>query len=97
MNSPMNPWTYAIDVARLGMEAQHVIALRMMQLAGGGALATREANRMVAEKATTLVEAQWAAAAALADARGPHIAATRAFGAYKRAVRRNRRRLSRRR
>jgi geranylgeranyl pyrophosphate synthase len=93
----MNPWTYAFDVARLGMEAQQVIALRMMRLAAGGPLATREANRMVAEKATALVEAQWAAAAALAGARGARIAAARAFGTYKRAVRKNRRRLSRRR
>jgi hypothetical protein len=93
----MNPWTYAFDVARLGLEAQQVIALRMMRLAAGGALATREANRMVAEKATTLAEAQWAAAAALAGAHGARIAATRAFGTYKRAVRKNRRRLSRRR
>jgi hypothetical protein len=92
----MNPWTYAWDVARLGMEAQHVIALRMMRLAAGGALATREANRMVVEKATTMVDAQWAAVAALAGARGPRVASTRAFGTYKRAVRRNRQRLSRR-
>jgi hypothetical protein len=97
MNSPMNPWTYAFDVARLGLEAQHVIALRMMRLAAGGALATREANRMVAEKATTLAEAQWAVAAALAGAHGPRLAAAQAFGTYKRAVRKNRHRLSRRR
>jgi transcriptional regulator GlxA family with amidase domain len=92
----MNPWTYAFDVARLGLEAQCVMALRMMRLATGGALATREANRMVTEKAATMVDAQSVAVAALVGARGPAVAAKRALGTYKRAVRKNRRRLSRR-
>jgi hypothetical protein len=55
------------------------MALRMMRLAAGGALATREANRMVVEKAAAIAEAQCAAAAALAGARGPSIAAKRAL------------------
>ena len=91
----MNPWAHALDLARLCVEARCVMALRMMRLAAGGALATREANRMVVEKAAALAEAQCAAAAALAGARGPGIAAKRALVPYKRAVRKNRRRLSR--
>jgi hypothetical protein len=34
----------------LGVEAQQVIALRMLRLAAGGALAEREAARMITEK-----------------------------------------------
>jgi hypothetical protein len=44
------PGLISLALARLGIEAQRVIALRMMRLAGGGALARREAWRMMAEK-----------------------------------------------
>jgi hypothetical protein len=93
----MYPWTFGFDLARLGMEAQTVIALRMMRLAAGGALAGREAQRMVAEKSAAALAAQMAAAAALTGGRGPSVAIKRAYGTYKRAVSRNRQRLSRRR
>jgi len=91
----MNPWTYCLAMTRFAFEAQTVIALRMVRLAAGGALAQREAGRMVAEKAEALAKAQLAAAAALAGGRGPGRAGARAFGIYKRAVSKNRRRLSR--
>ena len=93
----MDPWTYTLNLARLGFEAQHVIALRMMRLAAGGALAHREAQRMVVEKSAALMTAQMAAAAALMGGHGPRTAAARALRPYKRAVSRNRQRLSRRR
>ena len=93
----MDPWTYSLNLARLGFEAQCVIALRMMRLAGGGALARREAGRMIAEKSAALIAAQMTAAAALAGGRGPHTAAVGALRPYKRAVSRNRHRLTRRR
>jgi hypothetical protein len=97
MNFIMNPWTYSLALTRFAIEAQTVIALRMLRLATGGALARREARRMVMEKGTALTKAQLAAAAALAGGRGPHKAGTRAFATYKRAVSKNRQRLSRRR
>jgi hypothetical protein len=96
MNPFMNPWTYSLALTRFALEAQTVIALRMLRLATGGALARREAGRMVIEKGTALTTAQLAAAAALAGGHGPRKAGTRAFGTYKRAVSKNRRRLSRR-
>jgi geranylgeranyl pyrophosphate synthase len=92
----MDPWTYTLNLARLGIEAQQVIALRMMRLAAGGALARREAERMIAEKSAALMGAQMAAAAALIGGRGTQ-AAARALRPYKRAVSRNRQRLTRRR
>ncbi|MBV8826491.1 MAG: hypothetical protein JO084_01635 [Bradyrhizobiaceae bacterium] len=92
----MNPWTYSLALTRFAIEAQTVIALRMMRLAAGGALAQREAGRMVIEKGEALAKSQMAAAAALASGGGPRAAGTRAFGTYKRAVSKNRRRLSRR-
>ena len=92
----MDPWTYSFNLVRLGFEAQQVIALRMFRLAAGGALARRETQRMIVEKSAALVAAQMAAAAALAGGRGPRTAGARALGPYKRAVSRNRQRLSRR-
>ena len=92
----MNPWAYSLDLARLGFAAQQVVALRMLRLAAGGAVAQREAQRMILEKGAALIAAQMAAAAALAGGRS-HTAAARALRPYKRAVSRNRQRLVRRR
>jgi len=83
------------DIARLGVEAQWVVALRLARLASGGALGKRESNRMVMEKTVAVVEAQMAAATAMMTGRSPKVAAKRALGTYRRAVRANRRRLSR--
>lgn len=93
----MNPWTYSLALTRFAIEVQTVIALRMLRLATGGAIGRREARRMVVEKGTALTKAQLAAAAALAAGASPRKAGTRAFGTYKRAVSKNRRRLSRKR
>ena len=47
----------AVDTSLLALESQQVIGLRVLKLALGGDAATREANRMVAEKATAFGEA----------------------------------------
>jgi hypothetical protein len=90
------PWiALSYDLMRLGIEAQAVMALRLMRLAAGGALAEREAARMVTEKAATVVNAQTAAAVALATgARGAAVS-KKAVRVYRRRVRANRRRLTR--
>ena len=50
--------------AWLAMEAQQVIALRLMKLAMGGPAAKREAHRMVAEKLDAITKAAGMMAAA---------------------------------
>jgi len=45
------------DGARLGFEAQQVIGLRLLRMAGGGPRAQAEASRMVTEKAMAFTEA----------------------------------------
>ena len=47
----------AADAALLGFEAQRVIGLRMVALGAGGAAAEAEGRRMVAEKASAMMEA----------------------------------------
>jgi hypothetical protein len=48
---------FSLDAARLGYEMQTVMTLRMLKLARGGAAATTEAQRMVAEKGVAFAEA----------------------------------------
>lgn len=92
-----NPWlTLTLNTFKLSIEAQSVIALRMLRLAAGGARGQAEAQRMVTEKAAAAAQAQIAAAAALLSGREHHVAAGRALRIYKKRVRANKRRLSRR-
>jgi hypothetical protein len=90
------PWTTWLAAASLGAEAQWVIALRMMRLAAGGAVAATEAQRMISEKVIANAQAQFAAGMALASGHGIGGAARAAAKPYKRAVGANRRRLTRR-
>ena len=91
-----NPWlTLCFNMMRLGLEAQTVIALRMMRLAAGGAAAQSEATRMVSEKAGAALEAGFAAAT-LAAVGATHPAIGRkVVSGYRKQVRANRRRLLR--
>jgi hypothetical protein len=47
----------AADWVRIGLEAQQVIALRLIKLSTGGGAAQAEATRMVTEKAAAFAEA----------------------------------------
>ena len=47
----------ALDTSMLALECQQVIGLRVMKFTLGGPEASREANRMVAEKVTAFGEA----------------------------------------
>jgi hypothetical protein len=92
-----NPWLgLAFKAFELGIEAQSVIALRMMRLAAGGARGRAEASRMVAEKVGALAEAQTRAAAAILTGRREKVVAGKVLNTYRKRVRANRRRLSRR-
>ena len=92
-----NPWlAFTLKSIELGIDAQAVIALRLMRLAAGGARGQAEAQRMVTEKVSTAAEAQVAAAAAITTGRKTHVAAGKALGAVRKRVRANKRRLSRR-
>jgi hypothetical protein len=81
---------------QVGVEAQSVVALRMMRLAAGGARAEAEASRMVVEKVLAAGEAQAAIVAAATRGDKDHVVAGKALNVYRKRVRKNRRRLSRR-
>jgi hypothetical protein len=78
--------------AWLALEAQQVIALRVLKLSRGGAAARREAHRMVAEKVNAAGKA--AGMMAAAGARGaPDGGADAVMRMLRRRVRANRKRL----
>jgi hypothetical protein len=89
----INFWNNYLRLAQIACEANFVVALRLIRLASGGALAQREAQRMVVEKAIAIGEAQVAAATKLIKGRGTAAAAKSASAVYHRKVRANRRRL----
>ena len=90
-----NPWPAYFQLAQTAWDANVVVAMRLMRLAAGGALAQREAQRMVIEKGLTFAEAQVAAAAKMMTGAGIAGATKSASGIYRRKVRSNRRRLVR--
>jgi hypothetical protein len=92
----LNLWHAYIRAAQVGWDANVVVAMRLMRLGVGGALAQREAQRMVAEKVTAIAEAQVAAVTKMIKGGGMAAATKSASAVYRRKVRANRRRLTRR-
>jgi hypothetical protein len=88
-------WKDWINAAALGLEAQGVIAMRLLKIAAGGPAADAECQLMVTEKFAAAVAAQAAAANALARGRSIHDAAALALIPVRRRVRANHRRLMR--
>ena len=91
----LNLWSAYFRLAQIGWDANVVVALRLMRLASGGAVAQREARRMIAEKAVATAEAQSEAAAKMLAGHGLTAATKSASRVYRRKVKANRRRLVR--
>ena len=81
---------------QLGVDAQNVIALRMIRLAAGGARGQDEARRMTAEKIAASVEAQAMAGLAIITGHEDRVVAGKVLQTLHKRVRANKRRLSRR-
>jgi len=89
-----DPWiALTLRAFQLGVEAQSVIALRMVRLASGDMRGYEELNRMVIEKVAALAEAQAAATGAIISGHRDHVVAKKALTVYRRRVRDNKRRL----
>ena len=92
LRRPQSHAALGLSLFQLGLEAQTVIALRLLKLATG-ALRPEEARRMVSEKIDAAIVANGHLTTALlsgAPADGPR----KALSHYRRKVRANRRRLS---
>lgn len=92
-----NPWLrVAFDTWWLGFECANVMVLRAFAVASGGPIAKIEAHRMVEEKIKALIALPVLFFTGALGLRSPKIAAG-AVRHYRKAVRANRRRLSKRR
>ena len=92
-----NAWlALTFQTAQLGLDAQRVVALRLMRLSGGGAAGATEARRMVADKMAALSEAQFATAAAVLTG-DSHRLANKVLRVFQKRVRANKTRLANRR
>jgi hypothetical protein len=83
----------SMSAMQLGIEAQTVIALRMMKIAAGGAAAEAEVQRMISEKSQAALDTQLQIGKSAMSGR-LDLAPARAVALYRRRVRANRRRLS---
>jgi hypothetical protein len=89
-----NPLKFWKDACQIGVDAQHVVALRLAKISAGGSGAVAESRRMVSEKVAAASAAQAGAAGALASGKGIGAATQAAIAPVKRTVRANRRRLT---
>jgi hypothetical protein len=93
---PFGAWFgLGLDMMMLGAEASSVIALRTVKMAAGGAAAEAEASRMVAEKVAAGLSLFQRAATGQLGATMPAMASA-TVADYRKKVRANRRRLTRR-
>lgn len=92
----MNPWfAIARDAAKLAMDSQAVVAMRLTRFARSAKPDWAEARRMTSEKAHALAQVQLATALWMFSGRHGPALARRTIGVYGKRVRANRRRLSR--
>jgi hypothetical protein len=83
-------WSLAWNFTRLALDAQAVVAARMLQ-ANTGRMTTAEATRMISEKILAGARAQ----RAVLSSSNPSVAAARVTRVFARSVSANRRRLAR--
>ena len=95
MRRPANWYQIGLNAWDLGVEASAVVALRALKLMEGGIAAEAESRRMIEEKFRAAVELQTKLVAGALQTT-PHAAVDRTLKHYRRKVRANRRRLSRR-
>jgi hypothetical protein len=95
MIMPQSPFGLFADMSRLAFEANFVIGLRMMKLAAGGQAANAEAQRMVLEKIATANQVAVDNAFALMSGKSLHSVGKHSVAKYRRVVKANHRRLSR--
>ena len=91
-----NPWLrLGWDAWALSLEASTVMGLRTMKIAAGGPAADAEAKRMVSEKVEAAAALQTLAVTGALGFTAPQVAG-KTLAHYRRKVRANRRRLSKR-
>ncbi len=94
MKRKMPNWTGLMAASvKLGVSANHVIALRMAKLAHGGAAARAESKLMLDEKVKAAIDANIEAARSIMTGQA-HLAPAHALSVYQKRVHKNLSRLS---
>jgi hypothetical protein len=88
-------WNSWIEAMEFSLEAQGVIAMRLLKIARGGADGAEECWRMMAEKIAAATDANEACASALAHGKSIELAVSSALAPIRQRVRTNHARLLR--
>lgn len=92
-NDPIRAWANGVQLAALLVEAQAVIAMRVMGMAGVWSTGPNENHRMVSEKVYALSKATRDAAAVALTGAGPEATMAAAIKPLRQKTRANTRRL----
>ena len=95
-SGPFDWWMLGLNASVMLAEAQAVIAMRTMGMAGMWSVTPTETTRMVAEKSSAFSSAMQAAGLAAMAGKQPHQIAEAALHPIRRKTRANSRRLARR-
>lgn len=95
-SDPIKTWANGVQLAALLAEAQGVIAMRMLGLAGFWSMSSQENQRMVSEKIYALSQAARDATTVTLTGAGPEAALAAAIKPLRRRTRANVRRLAKR-
>lgn len=93
--NPFTPWTLGMQIAKIGIEAQAVIALRMAGMMGLWDTHPSEVHRMVAEKQRAAVASVGAASRAVMAGKSPEAVLSAGLKPIGRRTASNARRLAR--
>lgn len=94
--SLLDPWITLVHTTQMFAEAQTVIAMRMLGMAGFWSVTPGETYRMVFEKPAAFTQAAQAAGTAMLSGKAPHQVAAAAINPIRRKTRANSRRLAKR-
>ena len=93
--TPLDLWMLGLTSATIAVEANMVVAMRIMGLMGGWTLPAGERTRMMAEKQAAMTEAGLGAASAVARGASPVAVARAAAAPVRRRTKANVKRLAR--
>ena len=93
---PLEMWSTSLEMGMMALEAQAVIAMRLMGMAGVWSVTKAETSRMVTEKSAALSKSMMKAGTATMRGASPEKIVAEAIKPYRQKTRANSRRLARR-
>ena len=94
--NPLDMWSTSLEVGMMALEAQAVIAMRLMGMAGVWSVTKTETSRMVTEKSAAMTKSMMNAGTATMRGASPEKIVAEAIKPYRQKTRANSRRLAKR-